>query len=32
VSLDVNPGGQLPYERVVHSLRLLTEKVMPQFS
>ena len=31
VSLDVNPGGQLPYERVVHSLRLLTEKVMPQF-
>src|SRR6267143_216481 len=28
VSLDVNPGGQLPYERVVHSLRLLTEKVI----
>ena len=32
VSLDVNPGGQLPYERVVHSLRLLTEKVMPHFA
>src|SRR5262244_2006518 len=31
VSLDVNPGGQLPYERVVHSLWLLTEKVMPHF-
>ena len=32
VSLDVNPGGQLPYERVVHSLRLLTEKVIPHFT
>ena len=31
VSLDVNPGGQLPYERVVHSVHLLTEKVMPRF-
>jgi alkanesulfonate monooxygenase SsuD/methylene tetrahydromethanopterin reductase-like flavin-dependent oxidoreductase (luciferase family) len=31
VSLDVNPGGQLPYDRVVHSIRVLTEKVMPQF-
>lgn len=31
VSLDVNPGGQIPYERVVHSLRLLTEKVLPRF-
>jgi len=28
----VNPGGQLPYERVVHSLRLLTEQVMPHFA
>ena len=31
VSLDVNPGGQLPYDRVVHSMRLLTEKVIPRF-
>ena len=31
VSLDINPGGQVPYGRVVNSMRLLTEKVMPQF-
>jgi hypothetical protein len=31
VSLDVNPGGQIPYDRVVHSIRLLTEKVIPKF-
>ena len=31
VSLDLNPGGQLPYDRVVHSMRLLTEKVIPHF-
>jgi alkanesulfonate monooxygenase SsuD/methylene tetrahydromethanopterin reductase-like flavin-dependent oxidoreductase (luciferase family) len=31
VSLDVNPGGQIPYERVVNSIRLLTERVMPRF-
>jgi hypothetical protein len=31
VSLDVNPGGQIPYERVVNSVRLLTEQVMPRF-
>jgi len=31
VSLDVNPGGQIPYERVVHSVRLLAEKVIPRF-
>ena len=31
VSLDVNPGGQVPYDRVVNSMRLLTEKVIPQF-
>ena len=30
-SLDVNPGGQLPYERVVNSIHLLTEKVIPNF-
>jgi alkanesulfonate monooxygenase SsuD/methylene tetrahydromethanopterin reductase-like flavin-dependent oxidoreductase (luciferase family) len=31
VSLDINPGGQIPYERVVSSIRLLTEQVMPKF-
>ena len=31
VSLDINPGGQVPYERVQHSLRLLADKVIPQF-
>jgi alkanesulfonate monooxygenase SsuD/methylene tetrahydromethanopterin reductase-like flavin-dependent oxidoreductase (luciferase family) len=31
VSLDVNPGGQIPYDRVVHSIRLLTDKVIPKF-
>ena len=31
VSLDVNPGGQVPYDRVVNSMRLLTEQVIPHF-
>jgi alkanesulfonate monooxygenase SsuD/methylene tetrahydromethanopterin reductase-like flavin-dependent oxidoreductase (luciferase family) len=31
VSLDVNPGGQIPYDRVVNSMRLLAEQVIPQF-
>ncbi len=31
ISLDINPGGQVPYEKVVSSLRLLTEEVMPRF-
>ena len=31
VSLDINPGGQVPYDRVVNSMRLLTEKVIPNF-
>jgi alkanesulfonate monooxygenase SsuD/methylene tetrahydromethanopterin reductase-like flavin-dependent oxidoreductase (luciferase family) len=31
VSLDLNPGGQIPYDRVVHSMRLLTEQVIPKF-
>lgn len=31
VSLDVNSGGQIPYDRVVNSIRLLTEKVIPAF-
>ncbi|PON17969.1 hypothetical protein C2W62_10435 [Candidatus Entotheonella serta] len=29
--LELNYGGQLPMERVIHSIRLLTEKVMPAF-
>jgi len=32
VSLNVNPGGQIPYEQVVNSLRLLSDKVMPNFT
>lgn len=31
VSLDVNPGGQMPYEKVVRSVRLLCERVIPKF-
>jgi alkanesulfonate monooxygenase SsuD/methylene tetrahydromethanopterin reductase-like flavin-dependent oxidoreductase (luciferase family) len=31
VSLDLNLGGQIPYERVVNSIRLLTEQVIPKF-
>jgi alkanesulfonate monooxygenase SsuD/methylene tetrahydromethanopterin reductase-like flavin-dependent oxidoreductase (luciferase family) len=31
VSLDMNPGGQIPYNRVVNSIRLLTEQVIPKF-
>jgi hypothetical protein len=27
----MNPGGQIPYERVVNSIRLLTEHVIPTF-
>ena len=30
VVLEVNYGGQIPYDRVVNSVRLLTERVMPQ--
>jgi hypothetical protein len=29
VSLDMNPGGQIPYDRVVNSIRLLAEQVIP---
>lgn len=29
--LEMNYGGQLPTERVIHSIRLLTDKVMPAF-
>lgn len=30
-SLNVNPGGQIPADRVRNSVRLLTEKVIPRF-
>jgi alkanesulfonate monooxygenase SsuD/methylene tetrahydromethanopterin reductase-like flavin-dependent oxidoreductase (luciferase family) len=31
LSLNVNPGGQIPYERVLNSVRLLMERVAPHF-
>ena len=31
LSLDMNPGGQIPKELVINSMRLLTNKVMPHF-
>ena len=31
VVLEMNYGGQLPNDRVINSIRLLTEKVMPNF-
>jgi alkanesulfonate monooxygenase SsuD/methylene tetrahydromethanopterin reductase-like flavin-dependent oxidoreductase (luciferase family) len=31
VVLETNYGGQLPYDRVINSIRLLTEKVIPKF-
>ncbi len=31
VVMEMNYGGQIPYNRVRNSLRLLAEKVMPQF-
>jgi alkanesulfonate monooxygenase SsuD/methylene tetrahydromethanopterin reductase-like flavin-dependent oxidoreductase (luciferase family) len=31
VSLNMNVGGQIPYDRVVNSLRLLMERVAPRF-
>ena len=31
VVLEMNYGGQIPYDRVVNSTRLLAEKVMPRF-
>ena len=30
VALDMNPGGRIPHDRVLNSIRLLTEKVMPK--
>ena len=32
VSLNINPGGQLPLDRVRNSLRLLMEQVAPRFN
>jgi hypothetical protein len=31
VVAELNPGGLIPEERVLRSLRILTEKVMPAF-
>jgi alkanesulfonate monooxygenase SsuD/methylene tetrahydromethanopterin reductase-like flavin-dependent oxidoreductase (luciferase family) len=31
VVLEMNYGGQIPYDRVINSIRLLTEKIIPQF-
>lgn len=31
VVLEMNYGGQLPYDRVINSIQLLSEKVVPQF-
>ncbi len=31
VVLEMNYGGRLPYERVINSVRLLTEHVAPRF-
>ena len=31
VVLEMNYGGQIPYDRVVNSIRLLTERVLPSF-
>ncbi len=31
VSLDMNPGGQLPHQQVVESIKLLADKVVPEF-
>ena len=31
LSMDVNPGGQIPKELVKNSIRLLAERVVPNF-
>ena len=31
ILMDMNYGGQVPHDRIVNSIRLFTEKVMPQF-
>jgi hypothetical protein len=30
ISVDVNPGGQIPHEKVMNSVRLFAEEVMPR--
>jgi alkanesulfonate monooxygenase SsuD/methylene tetrahydromethanopterin reductase-like flavin-dependent oxidoreductase (luciferase family) len=32
VCLNINPGGQIPFDRVLNSLRLLMERVAPEFN
>ncbi len=32
LSLNINPGGQIPFENVVNSVRLLMERVAPHFA
>jgi alkanesulfonate monooxygenase SsuD/methylene tetrahydromethanopterin reductase-like flavin-dependent oxidoreductase (luciferase family) len=32
ISLDINPGGQIPRDRVENSIRLLMERVAPHFN
>ena len=29
--LEMNYGGQIPYDRIIHSMQLLTEKIVPKF-
>jgi alkanesulfonate monooxygenase SsuD/methylene tetrahydromethanopterin reductase-like flavin-dependent oxidoreductase (luciferase family) len=31
VVMEMNYGGRIPYDRVIHSIRLLTDRVIPQF-
>ena len=31
ISIDVNPGGQIPHDKVINSLRLFAEEVVPRF-
>jgi alkanesulfonate monooxygenase SsuD/methylene tetrahydromethanopterin reductase-like flavin-dependent oxidoreductase (luciferase family) len=31
LSLNINPGGQIPFDKVVNSVRLLMERVAPHF-
>jgi alkanesulfonate monooxygenase SsuD/methylene tetrahydromethanopterin reductase-like flavin-dependent oxidoreductase (luciferase family) len=31
ISVDLNPGGQIPHDRVMNSLRLFAEEVVPRF-
>jgi alkanesulfonate monooxygenase SsuD/methylene tetrahydromethanopterin reductase-like flavin-dependent oxidoreductase (luciferase family) len=32
MSLNINPGGQIPFDNVVNSVRLLMERVAPRFA